>query len=108
MLVVVVFGVEQTLNHLNGQMDDDPVLGRAVAQVAGVDSALGEPLVHQVVGLRAGCNEFINLVGAQMLTVACMVRIGDYTSLAQMSRNLSMQQAYPHEDGDQAPQTSPA
>jgi hypothetical protein len=81
-LVGVVLGVEKALDHLNGKMDNDPILGRAVAHIVGVDTAFAEPLVHQVVSLGARRNKLVNLIGAQMLTVALVVWVGDYAMSA--------------------------
>jgi hypothetical protein len=59
-------------------MDNDPILGRAVAYIVGIDTAFAEPLVNQIMGFRARRNEFVDLIGAQMLTVALVVWVGDY------------------------------
>jgi hypothetical protein len=89
-LVVVVLGVEQALDHLNWKMYDDPVLGGAVAKVIGVDTSLAEPLVDQVVCLRARLDELIDLVGAEVVTIASMVRVGDLEVSAHVkSRDLA-------------------
>ena len=78
-LVVVVLGVNELLNLLNGQVDNDPILGSAVAQVLELNAVLLEPVVHKVVRLRCRPNKLIDFLGAQVLTVASMVRVGDYS-----------------------------
>lgn len=44
-LVVVVLSVQETLDHLDGEMDDDPILGRAVVETIGGNAVLPKPLV---------------------------------------------------------------
>ena len=79
MLVVVVLGVEELLDFLNGKMDDNPVLGRAIVHVLDVDAVLLEPLMNKVVSLRSRRDQLIDLLGAEVLTVARVVRVGHLT-----------------------------
>jgi hypothetical protein len=85
-LVVVVLGVKELLNLLDGEMDNDPVLSGAVVHVLGVDAILLEPLMNKIVSLRSRRNQLIDLISAEVLTVTRVVRVGDLGQLARIVR----------------------
>jgi hypothetical protein len=64
-------------------MNNDPVLSRAVAKVISVDASLTKPLVYQIKGVRTRLDEFVDLIGTQMLAIASMVRVRNFKVLAQ-------------------------
>jgi hypothetical protein len=70
-------------------MHNDPVFGRAVAEVGYIDTVLAQPVMNQVVGLWGRCNESINLVATKVLAIALVIWVGDCEALVRVFRLLA-------------------
>lgn len=76
MLVVVVLGVEKLLHKVQGQVHGDPIFGCVVA--VAVNTGVTQPLLDLVASLLGRSDELVDLVGAQVGSIALVIRVRDW------------------------------
>ncbi len=81
MLIIRVLGVEKLFDSYNGKSDGDPISSRIDFAMRKVDAIIDKPSLDKVEGLVLWLEKVMDLLLSQMLAVARVGRVGNWSEL---------------------------